>query len=170
MLLLAVTSIEEIKTIFAKAQMKQCSGTLVKNGDNWFLHVDKNQEPQLFFHPEDQSIIDSLKWADGNQISIAGLAIKRQYLVTTIFTEKDTIFLRDALTNKQTAETTNKKWEVIPDKCISCGLCLKVCPVEAITFVKGKAVIDKTKCINCGMCSHGGIKTRGCPTNAIVKK
>ncbi len=47
-------------------------------------------------------------------------------------------------------------------KCISCGTCVAICPVEAISFdSKGKAVIDQKKCIHCGACASS------CPVNAI---
>lgn len=47
-------------------------------------------------------------------------------------------------------------------KCISCGTCVAICPVEAIYFDKdGKAVIDQEKCIKCGACKAS------CPVNAI---
>lgn len=42
---------------------------------------------------------------------------------------------------------------VITDKCIGCGGCVAACPVEAISLVNGKAVIDPKKCISCGSCS-----------------
>ena len=47
-------------------------------------------------------------------------------------------------------------------KCISCGTCVAICPVEAISFDKtGKAVIDRKKCIRCGSCQAS------CPVEAI---
>ena len=41
---------------------------------------------------------------------------------------------------------------VIEDKCIGCRLCVKVCPLGAITVVDKKARIDLDKCDLCGSC------------------
>ena len=38
------------------------------------------------------------------------------------------------------------------NKCIGCGICIKECPVNAITTKDGKAEIDMEKCIRCGKC------------------
>ncbi len=46
--------------------------------------------------------------------------------------------------------------------CIGAGLCINVCPVDAIEMVDGKAVIDAAACIACGLC------TGVCPTDAII--
>jgi len=42
--------------------------------------------------------------------------------------------------------------KVIQDRCVGCGLCVKVCPVSAITMVDRKAVIDLAKCTLCSAC------------------
>ena len=42
--------------------------------------------------------------------------------------------------------------KVNPDECVGCESCVPVCPVEAITMVDGKAVIDPEKCNECGTC------------------
>lgn len=47
-------------------------------------------------------------------------------------------------------------------KCIGCGACVSICPVEAISFgADGKAQIDQTKCLKCGACEGT------CPVEAI---
>ncbi len=47
------------------------------------------------------------------------------------------------------------------DSCISCGLCEKMCPVEAISLSDGKPVWIKDKCVKCSACINR------CPKKAI---
>ncbi len=44
-------------------------------------------------------------------------------------------------------------WQVIEDKCVKCGACLKACPSNAIEWEKGKvAFLIKDKCTKCKSC------------------
>lgn len=45
------------------------------------------------------------------------------------------------------------KFEVVENACKKCGLCFKICPVDAITWEKGGvAIINKDKCTKCTSC------------------
>ncbi|HEC31404.1 MAG TPA: NADH-quinone oxidoreductase subunit F, partial [Deltaproteobacteria bacterium] len=53
-----------------------------------------------------------------------------------------------------------------PEKCKACGMCVKVCPVDAISGGKGLVhIIDQEKCVKCGSCFTV------CPDkfNAVIK-
>ena len=54
----------------------------------------------------------------------------------------------------------------VSDQCKGCFAhpCRQVCPVGAITMVKGRSYIDQQKCIKCGKCKAN------CPYDAIAKK
>ena len=53
--------------------------------------------------------------------------------------------------------------EIVAQKCRGCGMCLKVCPVSAITGEKKQAhTINATLCIKCGACAQT------CKFNAVV--
>ncbi len=47
------------------------------------------------------------------------------------------------------------------EKCIGCGLCIKVCPYETISLVDGKACVTGEKSLNCGHC------VAVCPVSAV---
>lgn len=52
--------------------------------------------------------------------------------------------------------------KVIESECVACGVCVDVCPQDAIV-VDDVAVIDQNKCVDCGACVDE------CPSDAIVE-
>lgn len=49
----------------------------------------------------------------------------------------------------------------IDENCSGCGLCIDVCPVDAISLIDGRAVIDMSVCLECCSCLDT------CPLGAI---
>ncbi|MEK6958936.1 MAG: 4Fe-4S dicluster domain-containing protein [archaeon] len=49
-----------------------------------------------------------------------------------------------------------------PNKCLYCGACVGVCPVQAIVLKDTHIVIDEKKCISCGAC------VKICPVGAMT--
>lgn len=47
------------------------------------------------------------------------------------------------------------------NKCIGCGICVDICPVNAISIQNAFAVLDMVSCIRCGKCHDF------CPQDAV---
>jgi Pyruvate/2-oxoacid:ferredoxin oxidoreductase delta subunit len=59
-------------------------------------------------------------------------------------------------------QRSNYRAAIDPEACISCGVCIDRCPVDAISEDEdGKAKVERPKCIGCGVC------VIGCASNAI---
>lgn len=70
----------------------------------------------------------------------------------------------NAFRNRGISVTVPKLIEVDSDKCFSCGSCLALCPVEAISLTEDSTVqFDKEKCVGstCSVCVDA------CPARAI---
>ncbi|MDZ4182493.1 MAG: electron transfer flavoprotein subunit alpha [Candidatus Cloacimonadaceae bacterium] len=52
--------------------------------------------------------------------------------------------------------------EVLDQKCVGCGACIRACAYEAITVTDKLAIIDLDKCVLCGAC------VGSCPFEAIL--
>ncbi len=42
--------------------------------------------------------------------------------------------------------------QVNPENCDGCGVCVKRCPMDALTLMDGKVSQDQSRCIGCGIC------------------
>ena len=70
----------------------------------------------------------------------------------------------NAFRQRGVSVTVPKLIEVDSDKCFSCGSCIALCPVEAISLAKDSSVeFDKEKCLGstCSVCVDA------CPARAI---
>jgi len=47
------------------------------------------------------------------------------------------------------------------EKCVHCGLCISICPVEVFKIENLKVIAETSKCIHCGVCVNV------CPTKAL---
>ena len=58
----------------------------------------------------------------------------------------------------------SKKYARVDEKrCVACGVCVKECPMNAVSVWKGcYAVINPEICIGCGKCE------RSCPAGSIT--
>lgn len=51
--------------------------------------------------------------------------------------------------------------QIDQNKCTGCGICVDICPLEAISMENDKAKVDKDTCTECGQCVDE------CPNKAI---
>ena len=52
--------------------------------------------------------------------------------------------------------------KILPEVCIGCSNCMRVCLTHALRISNGKAILYPNRCIDCGECY------RVCPVNAII--
>lgn len=75
---------------------------------------------------------------------------------------KDTSRVIRAFKEMNVEVNIQKGINVDSEKCINCGACYSLCPVDAISFGENRLVVfDEEKCISCGLC----VDT--CPTRAL---
>ena len=75
---------------------------------------------------------------------------------------KDVERIVESFRKRRIAVSVQRKIEVDQEKCIDCGSCYSLCPVDAISFEEDhKVVFNTEKCVACGLCVDA------CPTRAI---
>ena len=76
---------------------------------------------------------------------------------------KDISRVVKAFQDRGVTVTLQKRIVVDREKCIDCGACYSLCPVDAIAFERNYSVVfDEEKCISCGLCGDA------CPTRTIT--
>lgn len=68
----------------------------------------------------------------------------------------------EAFQKRGVTVTVQKRLEVDKEKCIACGACYSLCPINVIGFENDHTVtFDEEKCISCGLCVDA------CPVRAL---
>ncbi|MCD4817092.1 MAG: 4Fe-4S binding protein [Candidatus Cloacimonetes bacterium] len=154
-------------------KLSEIEGKFFEKDSEWYLETTEKIF-QLHFGPKEFLESKKVKLKKSKSFKIKGFVHEDQVAVVSFYFKKKLIELRnkdgEPLWKGTEFSQKNKKpsYFVDPSKCIGCQLCVKYCPVNAIDFVNGKAVIDADKCINCGICKYGNRNDfKGCPTDAI---
>jgi ferredoxin len=54
-------------------------------------------------------------------------------------------------------------YKVLDENCVKCGVCIRKCPVNAISKIENRVIINNKKCTQCGICYNS------CKFSAIAK-
>lgn len=150
---------------FDELSLEHFSGKTAFVNDFPFLETASGAQYRLLLAP--QNLLDSLGIAfeEDADLEVSGWLKGTLLLVKELKIADRTFSLRDA--TQKDLYTHQSDRTVDPDTCISCWLCIRQCPVEAISRKNGKARVDPALCIDCGICSEGHARFKGCPVNAI---
>ena len=150
----------------AVIEIKEYEGSLMQVSGIWFLNTGTGMFGlEIGNLANAENIAPEL--AAGDTIKVKGSMLDAVLQVTELC-KAEMVYL-PVIEEEATTDYTG--YIVDSNKCIGCRLCVKNCPVGAISMQNGKAVIDANKCIQCGICANGsGKKWKGCPVGAIDKK
>jgi len=150
---------------FEKLPLAAYSGKVSYQKGYPYLKTKDDQSLHLLLAPK--NLLDSLNvtLVQNQALKVSGWLKGKELLVRSLNIGSRQIHLRNAY--QKPLYPFHSQRSVDLSRCISCWLCIKNCPVGAISRKNGKAYIDPAKCIECGICSDGNGRFQGCPVSAI---
>ncbi|MEM0350799.1 MAG: FAD-dependent oxidoreductase, partial [Archaeoglobaceae archaeon] len=158
--------------LVAKPEFVVLSAAIVPNEDNASISklLKVPLDPNGFFleaHPKLRPVDFATEG-----IFLAGIAHSPRLIPETISLALAAVSRAMTILSKDKIVMEANKAEVTRERCDACGICVKVCPVNAIeivefktrTGVELKASVKKAVCLGCGICSAS------CPKGAITVK
>ena len=94
---------------------------------------------------------------------VCGLAHSPKFIEESIAQAEAAVSRALTILSKDEMEIEGIISQVDEDKCIACGMCITICPFDAIKFNedKSKVIVNAVKCHGCGLCAGE------CPERAI---
>jgi ferredoxin len=156
-------------TLFAdKNGYESLTGTLLVFEDICHFHMEADTI-KLYVVTSELLEESDFPLVSDEQYTIKGFSTSKGFLVYGLTTaDGERHFANEGDRLLMVSGSPEVSYRVDPRSCISCRLCVRYCPVGAITMSRGVAVIDQDKCISCGICSEGDFQRfEGCPVEAI---
>jgi uncharacterized Fe-S center protein len=171
---LAKTVIREIKTKQAKPFLFDTSVIYKGERQNAVDHLNLAQSKG--FGPAEAGapfiIADGLLGQDGNEYAIKAEHIEKikvpafvgmldslvvlshvtGHIVSGYAAAIKNVAMGMACRPTKQVQHSSLKPSIIAKKCTACGCCIKICPVNAISFKDEKAFIEQKICLGCGEC------------------
>jgi len=141
-------------------ELNTISGKLLEKEGSWFIQTETDSLP-IYFAEKDELLKRKIILSEQDNFSCKYGILNEKNSVFEFTILEITTKLRDD--KGELAKLKKRTYTVDPNACIGCNICPGKCPVNAISMVNGKAVINADECINCGICADV------CPVGAISK-
>lgn len=141
-------------------ELNTISGKLFEKEKSWFVQTETETIP-IYFAEKDDLLKRKIVLSEQDNFNCKTAVIDEKLTVFEYTVSDVTTKLRNK--KGELTKLKNRTYTVDASSCIGCNICPGKCPVNAITMVDGKAVINADECINCGICADV------CPVGAISK-